>query len=85
MAYSRQELEAMKMADIRKIGAEIGAKDTDKGDLINEILAKQPGQDDTGQLIEEIKIRQGDTVRTYDLRDRILAKLEKLKGLEGGI
>jgi hypothetical protein len=82
--YSREELEKMKMADLQKVGRESGAKDTDKKELVNEILSKQAGSGNTNDLIKEIEARKGDLVRTYDLRDRILERLNVLKSLEGG-
>lgn len=39
--YSREALESMKMADLRKIGTPMGVKDDDKKELIEEILNKQ--------------------------------------------
>jgi hypothetical protein len=39
--YTREELEKMGMKELRKIGARIGAEDTKKSELINEILEKQ--------------------------------------------
>lgn len=39
--YNRDELEMLKMDELRDIGEPIGAKDTKKSELINEILEKQ--------------------------------------------
>jgi len=39
--YERHELEKKKMSELRKIGAPLGAKDTKKSELIEEILNKQ--------------------------------------------
>jgi len=39
--YTEDELKAMKMKELRKIGAPLGAADTKKSELIDEIIAKQ--------------------------------------------
>jgi len=39
--YEKSELEKMKMSELRKIGAPLGAYDTKKSELIEEILEKQ--------------------------------------------
>lgn len=39
--WSREELEKKKMNELRKIGDPLGAKDTSKDELIEEIIKKQ--------------------------------------------
>jgi len=39
--YTREELEKKSMSELREIGTPIGAKDTKKSELIDEILEKQ--------------------------------------------
>ena len=39
--YTKEDLEAMKMSELRKIGKPIGAKDTKKSELISEIIEFQ--------------------------------------------
>ena len=39
--YTEEELNGMKMKELRKIGAPLGATDTKKSELIDEILDKQ--------------------------------------------
>lgn len=85
MVYSRAYLETLKMSELRKIGEPIGARDTSKSELIDEILVKQPRTkelSDTQQLISELSQTEGNFVETYELRERILERLKKLKKLE---
>ena len=39
--YSKKELESLKMGELRKIGDSFGVKDTDKNELVKEILGAQ--------------------------------------------
>ena len=39
--YERSDLESKKMNELRKIGKPLGAKDTSKSELIEEIIEKQ--------------------------------------------
>lgn len=84
MVHTRTELEGMPMAELRKLGAAVGAKDTRKSELIAEIIAKQAGPKETNDLIDQMHLKQGDVVETYKLRDRILERLGKLRALEQG-
>lgn len=43
--YTREELEKLKMPELRKIGAQFGAKDTDKKELIEELLKAQEAKE----------------------------------------
>ena len=72
------------MKELREIGKPMGAYDTSKSELIQEILVKQGNSaDDTKKLIDRIIGTKGDLVETYSLRDWILDKLRKLLKLEG--
>ena len=39
--YNKEDLEGKKMSDLRKIGEPLGARDTSKSELVEEILKKQ--------------------------------------------
>ncbi len=86
MVYSRAALENLKMSELRAIGTPIGASDTSKDELIDEILKKQPkpkGLTDTEKLIRDLQVAKGDVMRTYECRDSILVALQRLKDMEG--
>ena len=85
MAYSRGALEIMKMSELREIGNPLGARDSSKSELIDEILSKQPkpkGESDIQKLIDKLVRFEGDIMQTYELRNEILANLGKLKNIE---
>ena len=87
MVYSRASLESMKMSQLREIGRPLGASDTSKSELIDEILVKQPrekGLTETEKLIRDIKRYKGSAVDTYALRGNILDCLERLRKFEIG-
>ncbi len=76
----------MKMQELRAIGTPLGASDTSKDELIDEILKKQPrppGPTETEKLISDLQVAHGDVMSTYGHRERILAALNKLKDMEG--
>lgn len=43
IGYSRDDLEKLKMDELREIGEPLGARDTKKSELIDEIIEKQGG------------------------------------------
>lgn len=79
---NRKELEKLSMSELRKIGAPLGAKDTKKSELIDEILAASGKAEDTMYIITQLGLLEGDVIETYKLRPKILEKLNKLYKLE---
>ena len=81
--YTRQELEGMKMDELRKAGKEVGASDNNKQELIEEILRNQTGGTEAHNLMLDLDRVRGSVTDTYDLRDRIMAALKRLKEMGG--
>lgn len=84
MTYSRASLEGLKMKELREIGDPLGASDTKKEELINEILVKQPTthKSEIDKLLEDMNRFEGDMVQTYDLRWKIIEKLNELREIK---